>query len=93
MSSGGILAEPLYIILAALGHPDAHEKVRLLAIQSRGEKRPILEIMGGDSEMRIYLERMTPHQKEILSNPALYTGIAAGKAQAVAARWQERLKL
>src|SRR5262249_45260386 len=35
MQKGMIVAEPLYIILAALGHPDAHEKVRTLTLEAQ----------------------------------------------------------
>ena len=88
-----LLAEPLYIILAALGHPDAHEKVRTLTLQAQHEARPLEEVVISDAELKGYLEKMTPYQQQILSNPSLYTGIAAKKAKAVAERWKEKLGL
>src|SRR5262249_48498983 len=36
-----IVAEPLYVLLSLLGHPNAHEQARILARQSRVEKRPL----------------------------------------------------
>lgn len=93
MSKGLIVAEPLYIILAALGHPDAHEKVRRLTLLAQSEKRPLEEIALADSELTPYIKRMTPRQREILGNPALYTGIAARKARKVALRWKQKLEL
>jgi adenylosuccinate lyase len=89
-------AEPLYIILAALGHPDAHEKVRTLTLQAQRENRTLHDVMvkdREDGELFSYFERMTPQQKEILLNPTLYTGIAAKKAKAVAERWKQKLGL
>ena len=41
------------------------------------------EIVVGDPELKGYLEKMTPYQRQILSDPSLYTGIAAKKARAV----------
>jgi len=93
MQRGLVVAEPLYIILAALGHPDAHEKVRTLTLQAQREAQPLEEVVVGDAEIKDYLERMTPYQRQILSNPSLYTGIAAKKAKSVAERWKQQLGL
>lgn len=93
MTKGGIIAEPLQLLLAALGHPDAHEKVRILTLQAQHEVRPLEEIVVGDTEMKNYLEKMTPCQRQILSNPSLYTGIAVKKAKAVAEHWKQKLGL
>ena len=93
MQKGLVVAEPLYIILAALGHPDAHEKVRTLTLQAQRKGQSLEEVVVGDLELKDYLERMTPNQRQILSNPSLYTGIAVKKARMVAQRWQEKLGL
>lgn len=93
MQKGLVAAEPLYIILAALGHPDAHEKVRALTLQAQQEKRPLEEVVITDVELQPYLERMTPYQRQILSNPSLYAGIAAKKARSIAENWKRKLSL
>lgn len=93
MQKGLVVAEPLYIILAAQGHPDAHEKVRILTLQAQREARPLEEVFAGDTEMRGYLDKMTPYQRQILSNPSLYTGVAAKKARTIAERWKQKLGL
>jgi adenylosuccinate lyase len=90
---GLIAAEPLYIMLAALGHPDAHEAVRNLTLQAQRENKPLEEIAPSDKALKPYIAKMTPSQKKILANPSLYTGIAAKKARAVAARWKKNLSL
>lgn len=87
-----VIAEPLYIILAALGHPDAHEKVRMLTLQTQREKRPLQEIAVSDAELTDYLAKMEPRQRQILLSPSLYTGIAAKKAKAVAEKWKQLLQ-
>ena len=93
IQKGLVVAEPLYIILAALGHPDAHEKVRMLTLQAQREERPLEEVLADDAELQTYVEKMTPHQRQILINPQFYTGIAAKKAKAVAERWKQKLGL
>ncbi len=90
---GLIGAEPLYITLAALGHPDAHEKSRLLTLQAQREMRPLPELVFADKELEGYIERMTPKQKEFIRNPKSYVGIAARKARATTEIWQKRLGL
>ena len=83
-----ILAEPLYLMLAKFGHPDAHEKVRVMTLQAGQERRTLGEVALGDEEMQRYLPMMTPHARRILSDPSLYTGIAAKKARAIAEQWR-----
>jgi adenylosuccinate lyase len=92
-NQGLIAAEPLYIMLAALGHPDAHEAVRELTLQAQREDRPLEEIALTDKTLKPYVAKMTPSQKRILANPSLYTGIAAKKARAVAKKWKKDLGL
>lgn len=93
MQMGLVAAEPLYIMLAAMGHPDAHEKVRALTLKAQGGNKPLEEIVLADHEMQEYLEKMSKRQKEILSNPSLYTGIAANKVATVIKNWKKKLEI
>ena len=91
LQRGLVIAEPLYIILAALGHPDAHEKVKELTLRAQREQRLLEEIALTDSDLQPYIEKMTANQRKILSDPSTYTGIAAQKAVQVASKWTEEL--
>lgn len=93
MQKGLVVAEPLYIILAAMSHPDAHEKVRLLTLQAQREMRSLREVALADPEIAPYVRRMSIYQREILADSTLYAGIAATKARAVATRWKLQLGL
>ena len=88
-----VLAEPLYIILAALGHPNAHQAVKILTIKAQHEHRSLQEIINEDKELEKYINKMTAHQRNIISNPVLYTGIASRKAKVIAKRWKQKLGL
>jgi adenylosuccinate lyase len=88
-----IAAEPLYLILASLGHPDAHEKVRALTLEAQKGGKPLEIIALEDVEMKSYIAKMTPTQKEILKNPASYSGIATAKTKAITADWRKKLGL
>jgi len=90
---GMIAAEPLYLILASLGHPDAHEKVRTLTLSAQTSGQSLGEAVMHDSELSTYIERMTQEQKNILTDPSTYTGIAEKKAKEVALRWKKKLAL
>lgn len=89
MQKGLILAEPLQLMLSALGHPHAYEKVRLLTIQAQAQYKSLEEIVVTDNDIQSYVNLMTPHGREVLSTPTLYTGIAAKKARAVAEHWKK----
>jgi len=41
MNKGLIVAEPLYILLAAHNHPDAHEIIRQLTLKAQSTKKTI----------------------------------------------------
>lgn len=93
MSEGMIAAEPLYILLASLGHPDAHSKVLDLTRESQEKERPFIDVVRSDEELGPYLERMTTKQRNILKDPTQYIGIAGGKAEDIAKKWASALNL
>jgi adenylosuccinate lyase len=91
MQKGLIAAEPLYILLASFGHPDAHEKVRNLTLTAQKEGKSLEDVAFADGEMGPYLGRMTDKQKGILKNPSSYTGISAQKTKKIAGDWKKKL--
>ena len=90
MQKGMIAAEPLYILLASLGHPDAHEKVRTLTLAAQLQGDTLEKLAMADSELEAYFAKMTDAQKNILKNPSSYTGIAAQKARKIAGEWRKK---
>lgn len=93
MSKGLIVAEPLYILLAAYGHPDAHEIVRQLTLKSQLTKKPLQEIIKKESSLKPYLKKFNKKQIEIITNPEKYTGIAAKKTEGVCNYWKGELRI
>lgn len=91
MTQGLILAEPLYLILAALGHPNAHEKVRQMTLDVNSKRGSLGELLATDPELQPYLERFTNTQKAVISNPLNYIGIAPQKALQIADYWDSFL--
>ena len=88
-----IIAEPLYILLAAFNHPDAHEYVREKTLESQKTKKPLKNIIKKDESIKPYLEKFNKKQLEILNKPEKYLGIAEEKTEKVCNYWKKELKL
>ncbi|MAH32834.1 adenylosuccinate lyase [archaeon] len=88
MNKGLIVAEPLYILLAATGHPDAHEAVRQLTLKAQSEKKPLTEIIKKEKSLQDYLKKFSKKQMKIITNPEKYTGISAKKTEKVCREWK-----
>jgi len=92
LTRGAIVAEPLYVLLAKYGHPDAHEAVRRLTLEAERTGRTVMEVATVDADVRAYLARLTNGERRVVDQPEEYRGLAADVARQVAATWRERLK-
>jgi adenylosuccinate lyase len=88
-----LAAEPLYMLLAAYDHPDAHSAVKKLAMQARTEKKPLQELALADKALAQYINQFKPEQREIIMHPETYLGLAPKKAQLVCDFWRKELKI
>ena len=93
MNKEMIAAEPLYILLAAYGHPDAHEYVREMTIKSQMTKKPLIQLVKNDKPIQSYLKKFTKKQMEIVSNAEKYTGISSEKTRLICEQWKKELRL
>jgi adenylosuccinate lyase len=85
-------AEPLYIALAALGHPDAHEAVRQVAQRARSERLSLSTAVQGEKSLEPYIVQMSDKQARSYKTPHQhYTGIAARRASEIAVHWSREL--
>src|SRR3989344_4014622 len=82
-----IAAEPLYIILAQLGHPDAHHAVLELTREAEQKRQSVFDCAARTVQVKPYIDRMTQQQKDILMSPLTYTGLAARKTEKVCTYW------
>jgi len=89
LSKDLVVAEPLYILLALQGYPDAYDTVRSLSRRSRDGKNKLIDLVWQDAQLAAYLQRLPEHQKEILANPALYIGEAPARTLATCQHWEE----
>jgi adenylosuccinate lyase len=93
MSRDVVIAEPLYILLAANGHPNAHEYVRELSTKAFLKKMPLLTIITKDKSVQPYLKKFNKKQIEILNNPEKYIGISVKKTEMICEYWKKELNL
>jgi adenylosuccinate lyase len=93
MNKEMITAEPAYILLAAHNHPDAHEYVRELTLQSQATGKPFRDLLFKDNKLKPYLDKFTKKQIEILKNPEKYIGIANKKVEKICGFWKKELKI
>jgi adenylosuccinate lyase len=85
-----IVAEPLYILLAAHGHPDAHEAVRKLTLKAQKTDLSLEELVEETTELRDYWQQFSQKQQQLILKPEKYTGIAAQKTEKIVKRWQQK---
>ena len=86
-----VIAEPLYILLATAGHPDAHECVRKLTLKAEQEGKQLPELVASSEELEPYLSKLTAQQKEILISPETYLGASVRKVETICQRWEQYL--
>ncbi|HLD87168.1 MAG TPA: lyase family protein [Candidatus Nanoarchaeia archaeon] len=86
-----IIAEPLYILLAAKGHPDAHEYVREKTLESQKSGISVRELVRKDRSIAPYLSTFSRSQMEVINNPQKYTGICERKTERICNHWKRRL--
>ncbi|MDI6871570.1 MAG: lyase family protein [Bacillota bacterium] len=90
---GSLVAEPLYLCLAAAGHPDAHEAVRRLTLEADRTGRPLLLLLEEHAELAPYAARFTPQQKAVLERPEEYVGLAGRRTFELCNAWRAALGL
>jgi len=90
-SKGEIVAEPLYVMLACQGHPDAYDYSRSLVKRSRAEGRPILDLLRADPTAKPYLKELTSLQRAVLEDAANYVGDAVAGTEATCDHWERVL--
>ncbi|MBU0751367.1 MAG: adenylosuccinate lyase [Gammaproteobacteria bacterium] len=93
MNSSMIAAEPAYILLAAHNHPDAHEVVRELTLQSQTSGKPFVELFFKEKKLQPYISKFTQAQVAILKVPERYIGISAKKVENICGFWKKELKI
>jgi adenylosuccinate lyase len=83
-----VVAEPLYIMLALHGFPDAYDTVMQLSRESRKTGVTLLDLARKRADLAPYFERFSERHKAILSDPTTYIGAAPARTAAVCDYWE-----
>ncbi len=90
-TNGETIAEPLYILLSAKGHPDGHTFARKLVRQARSSGRPLADLIWEDTEVAKYLRKeFSVEQLEVLKSPEKYVGSSSERTDVTCAEWDRR---
>jgi len=92
LSRSVVIAEPLYVLLAKYGHPDAHEAVRRLTLEAERGGLGVLEAAAHDDILKTFVGQITPDERRILERPEEYRGVSAEVARDTSRAWRERLE-
>jgi adenylosuccinate lyase len=87
-SEGSIVAEPLYILLALNGFPDAYNYVRTLVAASENTKQKLLELIWKDKRIEPILRKLKPEQLQVLKDPSKYIGASYQRTIATCEYWE-----
>jgi len=82
-AAGSIIAEPLYILLAAKGHSNAHELVRQLTLQADKTGKSLAELVRAKKELRQFVQKFSNKEWQLLEKPEKYTGLSVKKTQQI----------
>ncbi|SDM02435.1 adenylosuccinate lyase [Halarsenatibacter silvermanii] len=93
LNSDLVAAEPLYILLAYHGHPDAHEAVRVLSMEAREKGVDLQDLVVKSDKLADYWQNFTADQQQIIRDPESYIGRSVEKTEAVVSGWEEKLDL
>jgi adenylosuccinate lyase len=95
--TGGVLAEPAYILLAESGVSDAHEVIRKITLnaeksnisfaQALVQEPDVLEKIGGKM-MELGLVASPKEALAFFNKPERYCGLAAHKAKSLARKYK-----
>jgi adenylosuccinate lyase len=88
-----VVSGPLQALFSMHGVAEAHERVRLLTVRCRKEKRGLLELVNEDPELAGFLQQLTPSQRDALARPEGLVGPAEKATRRAVEIWSSRLGL
>ena len=92
MTAGDTVAEPIYLLMAYYGFPDAYDYTRKLIAQVHQTGESLVELLWKDQTIQPFLEKLTDKQKEALSDPTKYIGASVERTYATCDEWEERVE-
>ncbi|MCZ6679418.1 MAG: lyase family protein [Candidatus Poribacteria bacterium] len=92
MSAGDTVAEPIYLLTAYYGFPEAYVHTRELIAQVHQTGRTLTELLWEDETMRPFLDKLTDAQREALRDATRYIGASVQRTHATCDEWEKRVR-
>ena len=89
-SAGDTVAEPIYLLMAYYGFPDAYDHTRKLVAQVHETGQQLTDLLWADETLQPFLEKLTPIQQEALRDPKKYIGASVQRTHATCDEWEKR---
>ncbi len=92
LSAEDTIAEPIYLLMAYYGFPDAYEHTRKLIGQVNQTGKSLTALLWEDETLRPFLGKLTERQREVLRNPTNYIGAAVRRTYETCDEWEKRVE-
>ncbi len=90
LSVGDTIAEPIYLLLAYHGFPDAYDHIRKLVSQVHETGRSLSMLVWEDETLKPFLDKLTDQQRQVLRDPMKYIGASVQRTHATCDEWEKR---
>ena len=90
MSAGDTIAEPIYLLMAYYGFPDAYDYTRKLIAQVHDTGKSLTDLLWSDKTFKPFLEKLTDEQRDALRDPKKYIGASIQRTHATCDEWEKR---
>jgi len=91
LSAGNTIAEPIYLLLAYYGFPDAYDHTRKLVSQVHDQAATLTDLLWSDSNLRPFLNQLTETQRQTLQDSTRYIGASVQLTHKTCDEWEKKI--
>ena len=91
LSAGNTIAEPIYLLLAYYGFPDAYDHTRKLVSQVHDQGATLTDLLWSDSNLRPFLNQLTETQRQTLQDSTRYIGASVELTRKTCDEWEKKI--
>lgn len=91
LSAGNTIAEPIYLLLAYYGFPDAYDHTRELVSQVHDQGATLTDLLWSDSNLRPFLNQLTETQRQTLQDSTRYIGASVELTHKTCDEWEKKI--
>ena len=91
LSAGNTIAEPIYLLLAYYGFPDAYDHTRKLVSQVHDQGATLTDLLWSDNNLRPFLNQLTETQRQTLQDSTRYIGASVQLTHKTCDEWEKKI--